>query len=67
MTVAMDSIKKEPTNTGAPADLLEDWSQIHWPPIEDQVKRLLMWSDQGDGARSRLCNVCSLARSTANY
>ena len=42
MTVAMDSSQSEAIHTGAPADLLEDWSQIHWPPIEAQVKRLQM-------------------------
>lgn len=42
MTVATDSIQFGTINTGAPADLLEDWSQIHWPPIQEQVKRLQM-------------------------
>ena len=42
MTVAMDSSQSEAIDAGAPADLLEDWSQIHWPPIEAQVKRLQM-------------------------
>jgi RNA-directed DNA polymerase len=40
MTVAMDSIQSGTINAGAPTDLLGDWGQIHWPPIEEQVKRL---------------------------
>jgi RNA-directed DNA polymerase len=42
MTVEIGSINPETFNTGAPIDLPEDWSQIHWPPIKEQVKRMQM-------------------------
>jgi RNA-directed DNA polymerase len=35
-------VQSETINTGAPVDLVKDWSQIHWRPIEEQVKRLQM-------------------------
>jgi RNA-directed DNA polymerase len=42
MTVTIDLVQSETINTGASVDVVKDWSQIHWRPIEEQVKRLQM-------------------------